>query len=64
MQAVKQRVTKSLLQNSETKYRKKKLKKLLKNLLTKARECDIIVEHFRPRRKVEKNFLKNFSKTY
>ena len=44
---------------------RKKLKKLLKNLLTKSRSCDIIVGHFcegEPRRKIAKKVEKTFEK--
>ena len=58
MQAVQQQAVKQ-----RDKISRKKLKKLLKNLLTKGRECDIMSKHFRPRQKVAKNFQKKFSKT-
>ena len=51
------------LGDNREKGSRKKLKKLLKNLLTNARGCDIILGHFRSGWKaVEKVFKKTFEK--
>ena len=46
MQAVNERSPRARAEDSLEKESQKKLKKLLKNLLTNARECDIILGHF------------------
>ena len=73
MQAVEQRLSYSGCRGAGYRERQsdekitKKLKKLLKNLLTNGKRCDIIVGHFRTGskrlRKVLEKSLKNFSKT-